>query len=99
MEAVKMVDQWKLVGTLERFADKTRESSLQDQDVEKRAYKAGKAYVAGPFLSININETFPFIYVPGYSYMVPPTIVDPYAATDPISRMAYQFDSPIIFSL
>ena len=42
-EVIHVMEQWKLVGTLERFADKTREESERDQDLELRAYKAGKA--------------------------------------------------------
>jgi hypothetical protein len=43
MEAPQLMDQWKLIGVLERFADKARESSDQGQDIQAKAYREGKA--------------------------------------------------------
>ncbi len=59
METGQMMEQWKMIGTLERFAETSREHSLQDHDVQTRAYMAGKAdglaLASGLLRTINKN--------------------------------------------
>lgn len=42
-EGASMIEQWKLIGSLERYAERIREDSEQDEDSSQKAYKAGKA--------------------------------------------------------
>ncbi|MEE8373889.1 MAG: hypothetical protein V3R87_09230 [Dehalococcoidia bacterium] len=59
METGQMMEQWKMIGTLERFAETSRQYSLQDQDIQTRAYMAGKAdglaLASGLLRTINKN--------------------------------------------